>query len=141
MREISHRVLVIYMGRVMEEASREDLYADARHPYTLGLLSAAPIPDPALERGRKRVRLTGEPPSPFDPASALRFLPSKKSADPKAPVYVPKLEEVGPGHRVAGVRRDLTFPNKWGRFFPYRRPATGWELDRPPSTTIAWPST
>ena len=100
-REISHRVLVIYMGRVMEEASREDLYADARHPYTLGLLSAAPIPDPALERGRKRVRLTGEPPSPFDPASALRFLPSKKSADPKAPVYVPKLEEVGPGHRVA----------------------------------------
>ena len=100
-REISHRVLVIYMGRVMEEASREDLYADARHPYTLGLLSAAPIPDPALERGRKRVRLTGEPPSPFDPASALRFLPSKKSADPKAPVYIPKLDEVAPGHRVA----------------------------------------
>ena len=100
-REISHRVLVIYMGRVMEEASREDLYADARHPYTLGLLSAAPIPDPVLERSRKRVRLTGEPPSPFDPASALRFLPSKKSSDPTAPVYVPKLEEVGPGHRVA----------------------------------------
>ena len=100
-REISHRVLVIYMGRVMEEAAREDLYADARHPYTLGLLSAAPIPDPVLERGRKRVRLTGEPPSPFDPASALRFLPSKKSADPAAPVYVPRLEEVGPGHRVA----------------------------------------
>ena len=100
-REISHRVLVIYMGRVMEEASREDLYADARHPYTLGLLSAAPIPDPALERGRKRVRLTGEPPSPFDPASALRFRPSKKSADPKAPVYIPKLDEVAPGHRVA----------------------------------------
>ena len=100
-REISHRVLVIYMGRVMEEAAREDLYADARHPYTLGLLSAAPIPDPVLERARKRVRLTGEPPSPFDPASALRFLPSKKSADPAAPVYVPRLEEVGPGHRVA----------------------------------------
>jgi len=100
-REISHRVLVIYMGRVMEEASREDLYADARHPYTLGLLSAAPIPDPALERGRKRVRLTGEPPSPFDPASALRFLPSKRSSDPNAPVYVPKLEDVAPGHRVA----------------------------------------
>ncbi len=100
-REISHRVLVIYMGRVMEEASREDLYADARHPYTLGLLSAAPIPDPVLERSRKRVRLTGEPPSPFDPASALRFLPSKKSADPKALVYSPKLEEVAPGHRVS----------------------------------------
>ena len=100
-REISHRVLVIYMGRVVEEASREDLYADARHPYTLGLLSAAPIPDPVRERARQRVGLTGEPPSPLDPQAALRFLPSKRSADPAAPVYVPKMIEVAPGHRVA----------------------------------------
>jgi len=100
-REISHRVLVIYMGRVMEEATRDDLYTDARHPYTLSLLSAAPIPDPVRERARKRVRLTGEPPSPFDPASALRFLPSKKSSDPAAPVYAPKMIEISAGHRVA----------------------------------------
>jgi oligopeptide/dipeptide ABC transporter ATP-binding protein len=100
-REISHRVLVIYMGRVMEEASRADLYNDARHPYTRGLLSAAPIPDPVRERSRKRVRLTGEPPSPFDPQSALRFLPSKRSSDTAAPVYRPALIEVAPGHRVS----------------------------------------
>ena len=99
-REISHRVLVLYMGRVVEEAPREDLYAGARHPYTLSLLSAAPIPDPARERTRQRIRLTGEPPSPLDPEAALRFLPSKRSSNPEI-VYVPALIEVAPGHRVA----------------------------------------
>jgi oligopeptide/dipeptide ABC transporter ATP-binding protein len=100
-REISHRVMVLYLGRVMEQASREQLYARPTHPYTQGLLSAAPIPDPAKERSRRRVRLTGEPPSPLDPASALRFLPSRRSADPAAPVYVPRLIEIEPGHLVA----------------------------------------
>ena len=93
-REISHRVLVLYMGRVMEEASREDLYNDPRHPYTLSLLSAAPIPDPVRERSRKRVRLTGEPPSPLDPRSArCGFLPYQAVGSIRqAPVYAPKLE-------------------------------------------------
>jgi len=101
-REISHRVLVLYMGRVMELASREALYADPRHPYTRGLLAAAPVPDPTLERARAagRERPVGEPPSPLDPAAALRFLPSKRSADPAAPVYAPRLEEVSPDHFV-----------------------------------------
>ena len=100
-REISHRVMVLYLGRVMEEADRDQLYAAPQHPYTQALLSAAPIPDPVRERSRKRLRLVGEPPSPMDPRSALRFLPSKLSADPKAPVYSPKLREVAPGHLVA----------------------------------------
>ena len=100
-REISHRVMVLYMGRVMEEASRDQLYSDARHPYTRALLTAAPIPDPAQERSRQRVRLTGEPPSPFDPLSGLRFLPSRLPAQPSDPIYVPQLREVEPGHRVA----------------------------------------
>jgi len=100
-REISHRVLVLYLGRVMEEASREDLYARPQHPYTKALLSAAPIPDPVRERSRVRVRLEGEPPSPLDPRSALRFLPSKLSDDRSAPVYVPQLKEVAPGHWVS----------------------------------------
>ena len=99
--EISHRVMVLYLGRVMELASREDLFANPRHPYTRALLAAAPVPDPALERGRQRVRLSGEPPSPLDPRSALRFLPSRRSDDPGAPVYVPKLVEAAPGHLVA----------------------------------------
>jgi len=92
---------VLYLGRVMELASREDLFADPRHPYTRALLAAAPIPDPAIERGRQRVRLTGEPPSPLDPRSALRFLPSRRSDDRSAPVYVPRLIEATPGHLVA----------------------------------------
>jgi oligopeptide/dipeptide ABC transporter ATP-binding protein len=100
-REISHRVMVLYMGRVMEEASRDQLYSDARHPYTRALLTAAPIPDPAQERRRQRVRLTGEPPSPFDPLSGLKFLPSRLPAKPSDPIYVPQLREVAPGHRVA----------------------------------------
>ena len=97
-REISHRVLVLYLGRVMELASREQLYADPQHPYTKALLSAAPIPDPARERARKRVRLDGEPPSPLDPRASLRFLPSKLGQEP---VYVPQLREVAPGHLVS----------------------------------------
>jgi oligopeptide/dipeptide ABC transporter ATP-binding protein len=99
-REISHRVLVLYLGRVMELATREQLYAAPQHPYTKALLSAAPIPDPARERARLRVRLDGEPPSPLDPRASLRFLPSKLGP-PGAPVYVPKLMEVEPGHLVS----------------------------------------
>jgi len=100
-REISHRVLVLYLGRVVESATREQLYAGPRHPYTKALLSAAPIPDPAIERTRRRVRLAGEPPSPLDPRAALRFLPSRLPADPDAPILAPQLREVAPGHLVA----------------------------------------
>ena len=63
--------------------------------------AAAPIPDPAVERTRKRVKLHGEPPSPMDPRAALRFLPSRLPADPKAPFAPPALTEVSPGHFVA----------------------------------------
>jgi oligopeptide/dipeptide ABC transporter ATP-binding protein len=100
-REISHRVLVLYMGRVVETASRDQLYAGARHPYTKALLSAAPIPDPAIERTRLRVKLSGEPPSPMDPRAALRFLPSRLPPDPEAPFAPPELREIAPGHWVA----------------------------------------
>jgi len=97
-REISHRILVLYLGRVMEMADRDQLYRDPRHPYTQALLAAAPIPDPVRERNRPRVRLEGEPPSPLDPRAPLRFLPSKLSVEPP---YVPKLIEVEPGHLVS----------------------------------------
>ena len=100
-REISHRVLVLYMGRVVETASRDQIYQAPRHPYTKALLSAAPIPDPAIERTRQRVRLAGEPPSPMDPRAALRFLPSRLPTDPNAPITPPELMEVAPGHLVA----------------------------------------
>jgi oligopeptide/dipeptide ABC transporter ATP-binding protein len=97
-REISHRILVLYLGRVMETASREQLYNSPTHPYTRALLAAAPIPDPARERARQRVRLGGEPPSPLDPRASLRFLPSRRD---ETPIYVPKLLEIAPGHLVS----------------------------------------
>ena len=100
-REISHRVMVLYMGRVMEEGPREALYAHPRHPYTQALLSAAPIPDPVRERARVRVKLEGEAPSPLDPKSAFRFLPSRAPTDPSAAIHLPQLQEVAPGHFVA----------------------------------------
>ncbi len=94
-REISHRVMVMYLGRVMELASREALYGGPVHPYTKALLSAAPIADPAKARKRTRIELPGEPPSPLDPASAFRFLPSRVGGD------LPQLKEVAPGHWAA----------------------------------------
>ncbi len=100
-REISHRVLVLYIGRVVEMASGAQLYAGARHPYTKALLSAAPIPDPTIERTRQRVKLPGEPPSPMDPRAAFRFLPSRLPVDGSTPVLPPALQDVGDGHLVA----------------------------------------
>ena len=100
-REISHRVMVLYLGRVMEEGPREHIYANPQHPYTKALLSAAPIPDPVRERARVRVKLPGDAPSPFDPKSAFRFLPSRTPIDPTATVVFPCLQEVAPGHFVA----------------------------------------
>jgi oligopeptide/dipeptide ABC transporter ATP-binding protein len=100
-REISHRVMVLYLGRVMEQASRDQLYAAPQHPYTRALLSAAPIPDPVRERSRQRIKLTGEPPSPMDPKAALRFMPSRLPVDGTTAIYVPQLKEVEPGHLVA----------------------------------------
>jgi oligopeptide/dipeptide ABC transporter ATP-binding protein len=89
-------VLVLYLGRVMELADRDNIWKAPRHPYTQALLSAAPIPDPAVERTRKRLKLTGEPPSPLDPRTAYRFLPSRLASGPP-----PQLLEVAPGHMVA----------------------------------------
>jgi oligopeptide/dipeptide ABC transporter ATP-binding protein len=100
-REISHRVMVLYLGRVMEQAPREQIYAHPRHPYTRALLSAVPIPDPQVERTRKRVKLQGEPPSPLDPNSAFRFLPSRAPVDANSPFALPVLKEIEPGHFVA----------------------------------------
>ncbi len=100
-REISHRVMVLYLGRVMETASGDQLYAEPRHPYTQALLAAALTADPVFERGRIHVRPVGEPPSPLDPEAGLRFLPSRRAHAPGEAVYTPRLLEVEPGHWVS----------------------------------------
>jgi len=98
-REISHRILVLYLGRTVELADRDAIYGDARHPYTKSLISAVPIPDPRIERTRKRIKLPGELPSPLDPGASLRFLQTKLAIGDRN--YVPQLFEVGKDHFVA----------------------------------------
>lgn len=98
-RDVSHRTLVMYLGRVVEIADTDELFSNPTHPYTKQLISAVPIPDPVVERQRKRIRLLGELTSPSDPTAHLRFLPSK--IQKREPDYKPKLIEVGPNHLVA----------------------------------------
>ncbi len=98
-RELCHRVMVLYLGRVVELAPREQLFAAPRHPYTRALLSAVPSPDPARERARARIKLTGDLPSPLDPRASLRFMKSRLTDRP--PFYRPALQEVASGHFVA----------------------------------------
>jgi peptide/nickel transport system ATP-binding protein len=99
-REVSHRIVVMYLGRVVETADRENIYSDARHPYTRALMTAAPIPDPKVEKAKPRLRLEGDLPSPMDTRAQLRFLKSKLVPG-DGPQYRPKLMEVEPGHWVA----------------------------------------
>ena len=96
-RRLSHRVMVLYLGRVVELAPSAALYTDPRHPYTRALLSAALTPDPRAERAKKRELLTGDPPSPLDPRAQLAFLKSRLNQ----PNYCPRLEQVAAGHWVA----------------------------------------
>ena len=96
-RRLSHRVMVLYLGRVVELAPSTELYAHPRHPYTRALLSAVLAPDPRSERSRKRELLTGDLPSPLDPKAQLTFLKSRLDT----PGYRPKLEQISPGHWVA----------------------------------------
>ena len=97
--EISQRILVMYLGSVVEMAPRNELFSRPQHPYTQQLISAVPAPDPELEQQRQRIKLVGELSSPMEPGARLRFLPSRK--DSVADDYVPLLSERYPSHFVA----------------------------------------
>ncbi len=98
-KHISDRVLVMYLGRVMELAEAEALYADPRHPYTQALLSAVPIPDPQLEREKRIIPLRGELPSPMNPPSGCVFRTRCPRAEPLCASQQPAL--AGGAHLTA----------------------------------------
>jgi oligopeptide transport system ATP-binding protein len=97
---ISNRVAVMYLGKVAETASAEDLYTSPRHPYTNALLSAIPVPDPTYKK--KRVILQGDVPSPIHPPSGCFFHPRCPSAREKCSIEPPQLSEAGArGHSAS----------------------------------------
>jgi peptide/nickel transport system ATP-binding protein len=102
---ISDRIAVLYLGRVMEIASAEQLYSRPRHPYTEALLAAAPIPDPT--RRSQRTPLQGDIPSPLNPPSGCVFRTRCPHAIAECATRIPPLVEVAPGHQKACIRDDI----------------------------------
>jgi oligopeptide transport system ATP-binding protein len=99
-RHISDRIAVMYLGELVEIASRMDLYHNPLHPYTRALLSAVPIPNPTVEAWRKPIFLKGEVPSPLNPPSGCRFHPRCESAKAECTLQAARMTEVSPGHLV-----------------------------------------
>jgi oligopeptide transport system ATP-binding protein len=104
-RNIADIVAVMYLGRIVEMATTEQLFTAPRHPYTEALLSAVPIPEPGA--ARNRIILKGEIPSPIDPPSGCTFRTRCPYALPRCAEEVPALREVEPGQKIACVRDDL----------------------------------
>ncbi|HEX2174936.1 MAG TPA: ABC transporter ATP-binding protein [Nocardioidaceae bacterium] len=99
---ISNRIAVMYLGRIVETGDRTTVVEQPKHPYTKALLSAVPLPDPAAERRRERIILTGDVPDPISPPPGCAFWPRcPYRHDERCATEPPPLREVGPGHHVA----------------------------------------
>ncbi|MBI3709128.1 MAG: ABC transporter ATP-binding protein [Proteobacteria bacterium] len=105
---LADRVVVLYLGRIVESGPAQSVFAAPRHPYTMALLDAAPVPDPT--RRRDRVPLQGEVPSPLAPPSGCVFRTRCPYALPACAGVVPPPRNVGPDHTAACIRDDLPSP-------------------------------
>ena len=101
---ISHRVAVMYLGRIVELAETEAIFARPQHPYTVALLSAVPVPDPKI--ARKRIILSGDVPSPVNPPAGCRFHTRCPHVEARCRTEVPAMKEVAPGHFAACHLRE-----------------------------------
>ncbi|HEY3485657.1 MAG TPA: ABC transporter ATP-binding protein, partial [Ilumatobacteraceae bacterium] len=104
-RHISHRIAILYAGRLVELAPTDDVYERPLHPYTEALLSSVPIPDPPVQRARRRITLNGEIPNPVDPPPGCRFQSRCPLVHDRCRNETPVLEEKAPGHFVACFAR------------------------------------
>jgi peptide/nickel transport system ATP-binding protein len=102
-RHISSKVAVMYLGRIVEYAAADELFANPMHPYTRALLAAAPVPDPVIERTRPRTIIKGELPSPLNPPKGCVFHPRCPLATEECRKGVPPVRELAPGHSVACI--------------------------------------
>ena len=96
---ISHRIAVMYLGRIVEYATTKQIFTNGQHPYTEALLSAVPVPDPAIKR--KKLVLQGDVPSPVNPPSGCHFHTRCPYAVARCKVETPLLREIAPGHHVS----------------------------------------
>ncbi|MCC8429719.1 dipeptide ABC transporter ATP-binding protein [Reyranella aquatilis] len=96
---ISHQIAVMYLGRIVEYADTRSIFTNAQHPYTEALLSAVPVPDPAIKR--KKLVLQGDVPSPVKPPPGCHFHTRCPYAVARCKVEVPSLREIAPGHQVS----------------------------------------
>jgi oligopeptide/dipeptide ABC transporter ATP-binding protein len=98
---MAERIGVMYLGKLVEIGSAQDIYERPAHPYTAGLIATIPVPDPATERGKEGVAIKGELPSPVNPPSGCRFRTRCQFAQERCAAEEPVLRSFGPGHMAA----------------------------------------